>query len=89
MVHCMFCRYCAWHRTLNADFPPPEKNCIQVYVQVIPFACSFSPAAESPRPKFDANDSTKRSRFPERHRPAFSKRKQKPVDKPAAESTLH
>ena len=51
--------YCRLQGTLNADFPPPEKNCIQVYVQVIAFACSFSPAAESPCSiaKFDANDS--------------------------------
>ena len=28
-----------YHRTLNADFPPPEKNSIQVDVQVIAFAC--------------------------------------------------
>ena len=47
---------CGLHRTLNADFLPPEKNCIQVYAQVIAFACSFSPAAESPCSKFDAND---------------------------------
>ena len=48
--------YCGLHRTFNADrFPPPE-NC-EVYVQVIVFAFSFSPAAESPCSKFDANDS--------------------------------
>ena len=34
--------YCRLNRTMNADFPPPEKNCIQVHAV-------FLPAAESPR----------------------------------------
>ena len=33
--------YCGLHRTLNVDFPPPEKNCIQVYVQVIALHAVF------------------------------------------------
>ena len=30
--------YCSLHRTLNADFPPPQKTAMQVYVQGIVFS---------------------------------------------------
>ena len=51
-------RYCRLHRTLNTDFPPPENNCMQKLSPAHAPECSFSPAAESPRSKFDANHIT-------------------------------
>ena len=50
-------QYCRLNRTLNTDFPPPEKNCMQKLSPAHTPGCSFPPAVESPRSKFDANHS--------------------------------
>ena len=53
--------YCRLDRTLNADFPPPKKNCMQKLSPAHTPGSSFFPAAESSRSKFDANHSTNTS----------------------------